>query len=385
MHRISYFIRAGVFIAACGVLAGCSTVEKALPGGKADYKTSQSAQPLDVPPDLSSSGVGDTMQVPSSGTAPSGSATYSQYVRDDQAPGQARTGGSKVLPEFSDVQLKREGDRQWLVVHASPQQVWNKVRDFWLQNGFVLKKEDPAAGIMQTGWVENRADIPQGPIRNFLSKTLGSLYSAATRDRYRVRLERGARPGTTEVYLTQQGMEEVVTQGNVGSSDAIWKPRPPDPGLEAEMTKRLMVFLGVDKARAQQMVASPRKQPAKAVLGKDSQGRTQLTIREGFSRAWRSAGTVLDRVGFTVQDRDRSKGVYYVRYDDPEKAQGDKSWLSKLAFWKKSPPPSSDQYQVKLTGETATSTRVTILDADGKRDNSETAQRILKLLHEQLQ
>ena len=387
MRRFSRVFRTLVVILTLGTLAGCSTIEGMLPGEKSAYKSSRTTKPLDVPPDLSSSELKDSMVVP--GAESSGTATYSEYERSGAQGGGAKAQGgagsaqSQVLPPQKGIKVVRDGDRQWLVVDGTPDQVWPKVRDFWLHNGFELTTEDQRIGIMQTNWAEKHADISEGPIRSMLTKYLGQTYAAGTRDRFRVRLEQGTQPDTTDVYLTHQGMAQVETGGAMGADELVWAPRPPDPGLDAEMIKRLMVYLGVQKTRAASLVAKPEVKAPEATLGKDSRGRTVLTINEGFPRAWGSAGIVLDRVGFTVQDQDRSKGVYYVRYDDPDASGKKKGWLSKLAFWKQAPAPSSDQYQVKLTSRSDNRTEVTVRNKAGARDDSPTAQRILKLMYEQ--
>ena len=102
--------------------------------------------------------------------------------------------------------------------------------------GFLLKREDPQTGIMETDWAENRADIPKGVIRDMIGKVFDQLYSAATRDKFRVRLERGQQPGTTEVYVTHFGAEEVEAGGSNPASQigTVWQPRPREPELEAE-------------------------------------------------------------------------------------------------------------------------------------------------------
>ncbi len=105
-------------------------------------------------------------------------------------------------------------------------QLWPQVKEFWLQEGFLIKKEDPRVGILETGWLENRADIPQGMIRNVLGKVIDSVYSAATRDQYRTRLERGADPGTTEIYVTHRGVEEVVSGSAIDPTTYGSRVRP---------------------------------------------------------------------------------------------------------------------------------------------------------------
>ncbi len=75
--------------------------------------------------------------------------------------------------------------------------------------------------------------------------------------------------------------------------------------------------------------------PDRARLEKAADGASRLVVDDGFDRAWRRVGLALDRVGFTVVDRDRSKGTYFVRYANPEvDAKKEKGFLDKLMFWK---------------------------------------------------
>jgi outer membrane protein assembly factor BamC len=351
------------------LLPACGTVDNVAPGrSKVDYKKSEVTKSLEVPPDLSTNTINDA---PASLDA----ATYSEYggnnrdVRD-----------SAVLPAQTNMRVERDGDQQWLVVRGTPAQVWPRVKEFWLQEGFLIRMEDPRVGIIETGWAENRADIPQGPIRNILGKVLDSVYSSATRDQFRVRLENGTQPDTTEVYLTHRGMQEVIQGGPVDGT-AVWEPRATDPELEAEMLKRLMVYMGVEEQKAQTMLAKQSEQKDRAQLVSDAGG-TMLLVYEDFSRAWRRTGIALDRVGFAVEDRNRSEGTYYVRYSDPLAGE-EKGMLSKLAFWSSDDPAAARQYQIKLLASGAT-TQVVVDDAQGTRDTTATGKRILTLLEEQL-
>ena len=156
-------LSAGVF-----VLAACSgnleeSLDEVLPSKEAQYKTSRSLPPLEVPPDLSSQGIQDAYLLPGENTQ--GSATLSgQQVSSNPLQ------RSIVLPELTDVRVERNGDKRWLVINAPAEAVWPTVRGFWLERGHLIRLEDPSVGIMETDWAENRADIPQGFIRNFLEK-----------------------------------------------------------------------------------------------------------------------------------------------------------------------------------------------------------------------
>jgi len=267
-----------------------------------------------------------------------------------------------------------------LLVQGTPEQVWPRMKEFWLQQGFLISMEDPRLGILETDWAENRADIPQGPIRKLIGKAIDVVYSSATRDKYRVRLEKSG-DGGSEVYLTHRGVEEVV-KGNPDDSTTVWQSRPTDPELEAEMLKRMMVFLGIEEQKAQSMLVSKGKDKVRAELVSDETGST-LLIREDYSRAWRRTGVALDRIGFTVEDRDRSGGTYYVRYNDPLGEQAASGFLDKLAFWSSEDDTNATEYHIKLIADGPV-TRVIVNNSNDERDSTSTAKRILTLLEEQL-
>lgn len=370
MKRVSIF-------ALLAILSGCSSLTF-IEGKKIDYKTAAKVPSLEVPPDLTVPGSDDRFAVPD--ITPQGSASFSAYNRDRQTA----SANSPLLPESDKATIERAGSQRWLVVKATPEQLWPALKNFWQNNGFVIKFENADAGVMETEWAENRAKIPQDTVRKLIGAVLENVYSTSERDKFRTRLERGTAPGTTEVYISHRGMVEVL-KGPEGSDQLIWQPRPADPELEAEMLRRFMAKLGGDEQRERTDLAS-LVAPEKATLTKSRDGVSKLTVAESFDRAWRRVGLALDRVGFTVEDRDRSKGLFFVRYADPESdgAKTDKGWFSKLAFWRsESKPVSSERFQVKLA-ETQGQTDVQVLNVSGSNESRDTANRILNLLHEQL-
>lgn len=359
-------------------LGGCST--SLIPEGKKiDYKSAGKAPSLEVPPDLTQLARDDRFAVPDfSGR---GSATYSEY-NAERTPG-AQAQNSTVLPKVDNIRIERAGNQRWLVVNAPAEKLWDSVKDFWQELGFIIVTEVPEAGIMETDWAENRAKIPDDIIRNTLGKLLDSLYSTGERDKFRTRFEPGSEPGTTDIFISNRRMEEVYTSS--AKDDTRWQPAPPDPELEAEMLRRLMVRLGTDERRAAAAIASARtEERAKRITSDDGAG--TLELQERFDRAWRRVGLALDRVGFTVEDRDRSRGLYFVRYVDPEldAKKKDEGWLSKLAIWKSSDNKTPQvQYRISLQ-EQAGNTRIQVLTPEGGVDRSETAKKILDLLYDQL-
>ncbi|MCL4799726.1 MAG: outer membrane protein assembly factor BamC [Burkholderiales bacterium] len=354
-------------------------------GKQIEYKSAGKLPPLEVPPDLTRPGRDDRYAVPD--VSPSSSTTYSQY--NLERSGQT-TRPSDVLPTAEGVRLARAGSERWLVVKGDPEKLWPVVKEFWQENGFLIRIEMPEAGVMETDWAENRAKIPDDIIRRTVGRVIDGMYSTGERDKFRTRMERGAEPGTVEIYITHRGVVEELTGSGVTKEvdSSKWMPRPPDPELEAEFLSRLMVRLGVEQDRAKAVMASGASTAERAKMVKTASGTATLELYEPFDRAWRRVGVALDRTGFTVEDRDRSKGLYYVRYIDPATDGGAKSegFLSKLAFWRSEPKMDLSklpQYQVLITDVKDTS-RVQVLGKDGAPDTSATSGKILSLLYNQL-
>lgn len=374
MYTLRYYLPV---LATLISLSGCVTMpelDEVVKDRSVEYKSSSSLPPLEVPPDLTSSQIQDSMVVPEVAPA-SGTASYSDYAADRKRTTVAR----KILYNPEGISIERDGDKRWLVLDGEAGQYWDNTRSFWLDNGLLLKVEDPAVGIMETDWAENRADIPESWLRETLGGLLDQAYSAATRDKFRVRFEHGIKPGTTELFLSHTGAQE-VSQGE----NFVWEPRPSDPEIEALMLQKLVVYLGVKENKAKHMMATAQHRGPKASLVRTTSGNRILKLTDNFSRAWRRVGLALDRIGFTVEDRDRSHGLYFVRYADPMHDDSEKEGLlSNLAFWNTSKKPTAVEYLISLK-EKNDSTYLNVLNKSGKRDTGKTASRILNLLFEQL-
>ncbi|MDP2640585.1 MAG: outer membrane protein assembly factor BamC [Betaproteobacteria bacterium] len=366
------------------LLAGCSSMQDLIQGEKIQYKSESRQLPrLEIPPDLTSPSRDDRYAVPDVNTQ--GSATLSTY--NVERGGALRAGSTEILPDVAKVRIERAGSERWLVVPEAPEKVWPMVKEFWQGLGFLMKLELPEAGVMETDWAENRAKIPSGLLRNLLGKVIDTVYSTGERDKFRTRLERGSAPGTTEIYISHRGMIEVYV--SEAKDTTMWQPRQPDPELEAEFLRRLMVRFGVEDMRAKSELAGSDAKIERAKLVRAANGSGTLALTETFDRAWRRVGLALDRVGFTVEDRDRSKGYYFVRYVDPQidgkrSSDKDKGFLSKLAFWRSDDSAiKAEQYRV-LVKQAGSVSEVQVQNKAGQPDNSDTGRRILSLLHAQL-
>jgi outer membrane protein assembly factor BamC len=343
-------------------LAACSSID----GEKVDYRGTVKAPSLDVPPDLTQLSK-DTRY-----TVVGGAVSASGFQAAQPGAGKATVAASAM----GDVRVERLGTQRWLVVNRPADKLWEPVKEFWQDNGFSLVQDQSTVGVMETEWAENRAKIPQDFIRTALGKVLDGLYSTSERDKFRTRLERDAN-GNTEIYISHRGMMEVYKTEQKDTT--VWQPRAADPELESEFLRRLMVKLGSTKEQAAAQVATSTASAVKSASSVSSiNGQPVVLIEEGFDRAWRRVGLALDRTGFTVEDRDRKQGTYFVRYVSVGGDAQEPGFFSKL-FSSSSKTIDATKYQITVKSQ-GDMTTVAVQDAKGAADSSANAQRIVKLI-----
>ena len=321
-------------------LSACTTTFQET---KIDYKSAgkNQAPSLEVPPDLTQ------LSQDSRYTVPGGVVSAAAMQANAQAakPTDNNTAANKI----GDVRIERDGAEHWLVVDRGADKLWEPTRDFWLENGFIYAMEDRQLGILETDWAENRAKLPQDIIRRSLGKVFDSLYSTSER-----------------------------------KDNTIWQPRPRDPELETEFLRRIMVKLGVSEEQASAVAKADRSAATTSTSARMDtvNGVPTLQLEEGFERAWRRVGVALDRTGFTVEDRDRSRGLYYVRYVDPNAKQESKGFFSKI-FSQGKEAAAPQKYQIQVKGD-GNKSQVSVLNEQGQPDSSANGQRIVRIITDDL-
>jgi Uncharacterized lipoprotein len=411
-----------------------------------DYKTAGRSRPLEVPPDLTSISASDTYALPG------GTATYSSYSQNQGSPLEQE----RILPNPENVRMERAGSQRWLVVDAPPEKVWPVIREFWNDLGFAVRVENAETGVMETEWVDP-SSITKDDKGNYLDKFQGwldKLNTLQTRQKFRTRIDRGEN-NATEIYLSHRSVADVQDDGKervrttLGTVETGYRldakrtraeeVRSDAEDLDAELMRRLMVKLGVSEQHSRTVTATVSNE-VRANVQRGPDGTLSLTVNDQFDRAWRRVGLALDRVGFVVEDRDRSRGLYYVRYADlgsAEDAPGQKKGLlESLKFWgkdeKKPAEPQAEakpaqqtsapkddpdatpteapkdekgvplgqylkfwetpkdetqrenQYRIKVDNNESGGSDVVVITKEGTRDRSSTANRITTLLYEQL-
>ena len=354
-------------------LAASACTTTLLDSDKLDYKSAVKGASLDVPPDL-------TQLSKDSRYVVTGGVTSASSYQGAAATSAVSTTAPAVV---GDVRIERSGDQRWLVINRPADKLWDPVREFWQESGFNLTTDQAAIGIMETDWAENRAKIPQDFIRSTIGIVFDGIYSTGERDKFRTRVERNANGGT-EIYITHRGMQEVYS--NQSKDSTVWQARPTDPELEAEFLRRLMVKLGVAQEQSKALVAASAagtapQAPARVTTVNNV---PVLQLNDGFDRAWRRVGLTLDRTGFTVEDRDRSQGLYFVRYIAPTGDKKEPGFFAKyLSFGSSNTAIAPLKYRVAVRSE-GNATTVSVLNAAGAPETSADAQRILQVIADDL-
>jgi len=413
------WLQRAVLVSLVTVLAACDSIP--FMNNSSDYKGAGRSKPLEVPPDLTSVRTSSTYNVP-------GSTSYSAYSQNQDA--QEQNGPQPVLADMKNVRMVKAGQQRWLVVNAPAEKIWPIVRDFWLDQGFAVKVENPELGVIETEWLQTDAIKPKEDNRGYGEKFdawLDKLSGFADRRKFRTRLERGEKDGTTEIYMTHRTVSAAPDDGKnyvntqLGKIDTGYRANAADSknnagqefdsDLDAELLRRMMVKLGLDEQNADQVMAQAASDKRADVIKEPDQSVT-LKLNEPFDRAWRRVGLALDRIGFVTEDKNRSEGIFYVRYadtdaEDPIKQK--KGLLERLKFWgsdedEKAAAPaevkpgdktrfwkgtsdgdkSSKQYRIQVLENADDTTDVYVLTVDNKRNTSTTANRIISLLYEQL-
>lgn len=374
-------------IAMLASLGACSSLDGLLGSDKVDYRGgARQTQGLEVPPDLTQLARDNRSQV--QGGAVSAAALQQQQSGAGAARPAAATSMQVALNAAGEVRMERSGEVRWLRSSQSPEQVWTQVRSFWQERGFEIAKEQQELGVMETSWAENRAKLPLDFIRSTIGRVLDSVYSTGERDMYRTRIERVA-SGGTDIFISHRGMQEVYTSSQ--REQTAWQPRAADPMLEGEMLSRLMLKLGGKADAAATTTLASSDAPAKPSLPAGPQLRSgrslsdvpdSLQMNEGFERAWRRVGQSLDRHGFTIEDRDRNQGLFYLRYADPNQAGKEEPNFFQRLF-KGEQAQTAQRYRISVKSEGERST-ISVLDDKGQRQTNEIAKRILNLLMDDL-
>lgn len=371
--RVNQILKITSVVGLALTMAGCQSLKDTLSGDNAiDYKSTVRTDPLSIPPDLTQAAADPRYRAPSTGVT-----SLSQY-QSQQANADAEV-RQNVLPEYPGIEVKRDGDLRWLVVDASPDTLFPKVQEFWYDNGFNLDVNDPKAGLMVTNWAENRAKIPESWIRQIIGTVLDSVYDSGERDKFRTIFERDGQK--TLIFISHEHMVEVRV--GIEADQTRWEVGREDPGLNAAMIARLMVYLGDNEEEARRKMAQAQEQNLKPTVIDQVRSDGSIVVEEGFDQTWRRVGLALDSGNFAVEDRDRSSGDFFVRYVDADTGvkREEPSIFARMFGAKKLEP--AQLYRLHLSAD-GPNTVIRVYNEQGAVETSATGTRILEVLAERL-
>ena len=348
-----------------------------------DYVNSSKAEKLQLPPDLSEYETSDTYNVPGAATS------YTDFENQRNR----KIEKVELLKDPDGIKLVKSGNFRWLIVNKSPDKIWPHLEDFWYEQGFNMKKTNRRLGIMETEWTTPENIEEELGIADTFDSWLDSLSGEDEKTKFRTRLEKGSQANSTEIYISHRKRDgvdteamEAIARARQGTYDpsTVYSipeyksdddPKEPVPSgdieltevdmqINAEIMRRLLVFLGMQDLDAKERIEKPQVIVKAKLVNENGKA---IELYEPFDRAWRRVSIALDMIGFLTEDRDRSKGLYYVTYTDldigeaDKKAKEEEGWLDSIDFW------SDDEAEAEEMAEEETGAKDGDIRKKGRR------------------
>ncbi|MBP3194138.1 MAG: outer membrane protein assembly factor BamC [Cardiobacteriaceae bacterium] len=356
-----------------------------------DYKTANVGRKIEVPPDLSSQSLGDSLTV--SDFTPHSISSYNEYYADRVK--RDRRGYIEVLPELYMTRvIEQKGELPYITTAADINAAWRIVKGYWTENGIELKTDNPQIGIMETDWLENKNGKPSTGIGGLVNSLLGFLTDDDRRDRYRLRFARNNQGGTDIAIIYTKSELEKIRDNNLPTytkqvTGYHWKLSDTEnPEMQLEMTRRIALFISGELERGGANIQAPSPEegqtaPSPARTNTNvgysrfvqlQDGNPALLIYGTYEQAWRVVGIALDKASFSIEDQDVSSGTYKVRYR-PESDSKKKGFFSSL-FGRGDQRPS---YLIRLADK-GTESLVVVQTTDGKTADKREARALLEVI-----
>lgn len=334
MGVVKVFVMSALLLSGtgCGYIFGDQGVFR---DSSQDYKKAPQTPPVTVPAGMDSVPLRDIYVIP-----PVEDKFLAPGKFEVPRPEALTTGAGQEI-----VRIQKLGDDSWILIGVAPGQVWPQVRNFMSVSGMQIARADARAGIMESNWLT----VEGQPLAS----------------RFQFRMEQGVQRGTSELHVLQ------MTQG---ASTAEWPTKSDDPDQGAEMLQAVAQFLAdsADSAPVSMIAEQGISAGGKITLQEAPEGYAYLRLELPFDRAWASLGRALEKSSFEITDKDRSSGIYYVRFQG-EAAEDEQGWWSKLWQSNDAQPPSDQVLLVsmKSLSEQTVSIRLTSQDTGISFDERE--------------
>jgi len=271
-----------------------------------NYYSDKSVSSLEVPPDLTSPNYQNAFRL--NNLAPNAKKNFISNSEDNE--------NSEILKSSSDIQIMKDGARRWLEIDKDSETVWQLSLDFFKKMGFNIEISNKKTGIIQTNFLENRPrpNLPKSSINVIkqVFQDFGKSYSLGSIDRYRIRIE--PNNNKTEVFLTLDQMQEVVSKTDGNVSHTVYQAAVRNESIEVEMLYKLMVFLGGDAATSREkIISSSVKENTPIFEIKDSlNGYAKLVVNMNVVEAWDNISWALDQARVDIEDKDFMEKTFYL-------------------------------------------------------------------------
>ncbi len=179
----------------------------------------------------------------------------------------------------SSVQLRRLGELMWIYIETLPSTSWPISKNYWDTSTYDVLKADPVTG-------EIDIDFDQT-------------------SKLQMRVEHGIKEASTEIFLIK-----INKMTNEIQSDPEF--------VQAEMEKMINYYAdSLSNFSGTSLAAQNLNEMKKANIFTEN-GMTVIALDLNFDRAWSSVSKALDAAEIVTNDRDRSKGIFFVSYSKEE-------------------------------------------------------------------
>jgi outer membrane protein assembly factor BamC len=364
------------------LLVGCTSLDEIPIIDKVtqpDYVSSKKSKKLEIPPELDELSSSDSFTVNGEPTS------FKQYLNKDE-----KNKEKNLINLDEKIKVVKSGNMRWLVIPARQKEVWPVVEKFWEDMGFEIYSSK-RAGIIETRWIAESDIKKDDDGLSRFDAWLEALANTTSRRKFRTRIEDGVEEGKTEIYLSQRSsskgigdhynrkskhyentinpdtvyqIQEYKSEDEADEAEMKSNYKDDDLEIQYELLRRLMVRLGSSDLSAKDSLDNAVEIKQADLVQED--GYKSLLLKDNYGRAWRRLSLAIDMVGFLVEDKNRSNGVFYIKYSnieiDDQAPKKKKGMLSKLAFWADDDEPEEDlEGQAKYRKE---------IEAEGRSEES---------------
>ena len=255
--------------------------------------------------------------------------------------------------KLDGIKIYKQGQDMFLSVETQDKLIlWDRIKSFWLEEGFQLLSEDLTISSMRTNYLENLSEVQLGAIQRVVGRYVPLLVSPETRDSYKTRIIK--KDNGFDIVVSHYGKEFMSD----GDSEFRWQNRPRDNEFQNEMISRMYIYLGGNEAKNSGYIVAKTTGIRNTVsIYTDEQGLQTLYIPDIYERVYPSIVSSLDILGVKILDNNQSNGLIKISMDD--KAEESRGFLAKMFS-----DNSSQVMNIKVTtgGDNGESTLIIIED-----------------------